>query len=108
MVPPPQVMKDAAQAPPKKRKTRNMAASVLRAQPMVHPIYSRALAQYIGTRPVTSESGASSNGPIEAPNAGIVTHSVETTVLVIPNSEANSEAPGANMVVAIFLHWGLS
>ncbi len=41
---------------------------------------------------------------MEAPNEGIVMLNVETILLVIPNSEANSEAPGAYVVVAMFLH----
>jgi len=53
----------------------------------------------------TSDSGASSSGPMEAPNEGIVILNVETTLLMIPNSEANSEAPEAYVVVAMFLDW---
>ena len=58
----------------------------------------------MGTRPVNSDSGANKRGPSEAPSEGIVTVSVITMMLVTPNSEASFDAPGANMVVAIFLH----
>jgi hypothetical protein len=82
-----------------------MAALLLRAQPMVQPIKSQPLAQYMGTRPTTSDKGAKTKGPREAPRDVMVMLNTITMLLVILSSETNSEAPGAYIVVAMFLHW---
>jgi hypothetical protein len=69
--------------PARKRKARNMPVLLLRAQPIVKPMYMMLQTWYMTSRPYSSDRGAMTGGPTAKPHRYIDTVRVVTVELVI-------------------------